>query len=294
MTRPAFIRQPGPPKRERIQSASGWAQPFSFEVAAGSLLLEAVRDGFAAAGFSSGVAAFSALEFGPFGYVMPSTSPTPKHAAYYSQTYRPSGVSRVLQGALTFGTRDGVAFFHAHALWQEPGGRISGGHILPEETVLAGPGRIDAWGVSGIAFDARPDDEINFKVFGPVATTRRHGATEHRAYGVRLRPNQDYCGALETFCRRRGIRRARLFGGVGSTIGAAFDDGRCIEPFVTEIFLTAGRIDPDAAGKPVATLDIGLVDMDGTTAQGRLTRGSNPILMTIELVLVVDETVPSA
>lgn len=289
MSRPTHVIQPGPPARERYQAAAGWGRAFAFDVVPGRLLLEAVRDGFAAAGFSSGVATFDELAFGPFGYVMPSTSPTPKHAAYYSAAYRPAGISRTMKGALTFGKRDGAAFFHGHAIWREADGRISGGHILPEETVLAAPACLQAFGLSGVTFDARPDDEINFKVFGPVATTRRETPTERRAYGLRLRPNQDYATAIEAFCQRRGIRHARVIGGVGSTIGALFDDGRCIEPFVTEIFLSDGKVVADAAGRLEAQLTIGLVDMNGQVAEGRLLRGQNPILMTIECVIVVED-----
>jgi predicted DNA-binding protein with PD1-like motif len=40
---------------------------------------------------------------------------------------------------MTLGERDGAPFFHCHALWTEAGGRAGGGHILPEETVVAEP-----------------------------------------------------------------------------------------------------------------------------------------------------------
>jgi hypothetical protein len=36
----------------------------------------------------------------------------------------------------------------------------------------------------------------------------------------------------------------------------------------------------------VATIDGALVDYTGATAEGMLTRGDNPVLMTFELVLV--------
>ena len=47
----------------------------------------------------------------------------------------------------------------------------------------------------------------------------------------------------------------------------------------------AGRIRPDAQGAPVADLDIGLVDYTGGLAEGRLRRGENPVLMTVELAI---------
>lgn len=289
MPRPAAILQPGPQGKDRIVAVAGWGRRFDFEVRAGGLLLAEVAAGFRAEGFSSGIAWFSDLSLGPFGYVMPALAPSPRHAAYYSAPHRPTGVTRTHAGALTFGTRDGIGYFHAHGLWREADGRESGGHILPEETVLASHGRLQAIGLSGAGFLAREDSEINFKVFGPVPAPRRAAAADQRVLAVRLRPNQDFAGALESLCQKRGIRRATVVGGVGSTIGAGFVDGREVVPFATEIFLTCGRISPDADGLPRAELDIGLVDLSGQTLRGRLTRGDNPVLMTVELVLIIDE-----
>ena len=50
--------------------------------------------------------------------------------------------------------------------------------------------------------------------------------------------------------------------------------------------ITAGVIAPGADGLE-AVLDVALVDYTGALAQGRLVRGDNPVLMTMELVLEV-------
>jgi hypothetical protein len=97
-------------------------------------------------------------------------------AAFYSDTFRPDGVTRLKIGAMTLGQRDGAPFFHGHALWTEAGGRRNGGHILPEETVVAEPFAVEAFGLDGAVFTAEPDRETNFKLFGPVAS-RSAGAT---------------------------------------------------------------------------------------------------------------------
>jgi len=110
---------------------------------------------------------------------------------------------------------------------------------------------------------------------------------DSRAFALRLRPNQDFAVALETFCRQHGILRARIHGGVGSTIGAHFTDGRTVVPFATELAIKAGTIAPGADGTLQAELDIALVDYLGGIAEGRLMRGDNPVLMTMELVLEV-------
>jgi len=281
------VRQPGPPAAERIQWVEARGRSFSFVVQAGLPLLEAVRQGFAAQGFAGGVASFGRAALGPFAYVMPALSKTPEHAAFYSETYRPQGVTRLSTATMTLGTRDSAPFFHCHALWTEEGGRDNGGHILPEETIVAEPFEAEAFGLDGALFTAEPDPETNFKLFGPVATARSGAATDRRAFALRLRPNQDFALCLEGFCRAHGISRARIRGGVGSTIGARFIDRSTVEPFATELTITAGEIGPNANGALEAALDIALVDYTGGLAQGRLVRGDNPVLMTMELVLEV-------
>src|SRR5260370_29704127 len=146
-------------------------------------------------------------------------------AAFDSDTFRAAGTTRLTMGTMTLGERDGAPFFHCHALWTEADGRAGGGHILPEETMVAEPFEVDAFGIDGAAFTAEPDSETNFKLFGPVPSVPAGAETTSRAFALRLRPNQDFAGALETFCRERGITNAKLHGGVGSTIGARFTDG---------------------------------------------------------------------
>ena len=92
---------------------------------------------------------------GPFAYVMPALSRTGEHAAFYSETFRPAGVTQLKVGAMTLGLRDGAPFFHCHALWTEADGRSGGGHILPEETVVAEPFAVEAFGIDGAIFSGR-------------------------------------------------------------------------------------------------------------------------------------------
>ncbi len=281
------IQQPGRPAPARIQWAEARGRAFSFTLQAGVPLLEAARRGFAAEGFAGGVLNIEGGALGPFAYVMPALSTTGENAAFYSDTFRPGGITRLRTGAMTLGQRDGAPFFHCHALWTEADGRAGGGHILPEETVVAEPFEVDAFGLDGAVFAAEPDAETNFKLFGPVPSAASRAQTTRRAYALRLRPNQDFAGALEAFCRERGISSAKLHGGVGSIIGARFADGRSVEPFATEMAVRSGAIVLGAEGRPEATLDVALVDYTGGLAMGRLTRGDNPVLMTMELVLEV-------
>jgi predicted DNA-binding protein with PD1-like motif len=283
------IRQPGPPALERIQWVEARGRGFSFTVQGDQPLLEAVREGFAAQGFAGGVASFKRAALGPFAYVMPALSKTPEHAAFYSDTFRPHGITQLSTATMTLGTRDDMPFFHCHALWTEQGGHNNGGHILPEETIVAEPFEVEAFGLDGTLFTAAPDPETNFKLFGPVPSAAVGAETDRRAFALRLRPNQDVAFCLEDFCVAHGITRAKIRGGVGSTIGARFTDGNVIEPFATELTIISGEIGPGASGALEAALDVALVDYTGTLAQGRLVRGDNPVLMTMELVLdVVD------
>jgi predicted DNA-binding protein with PD1-like motif len=273
--------------RERIQWVEGRGRRFSFTLEAGLPLLEAARRGFAAEGFAGGTLTMKGGALGPFAYVMPALSKTGENAAFYSDTFRPGGVTRLKMATMTFGRRDGAPFFHCHGLWTEADGRINGGHMLPEETIVAEPLEVEAFAIDGAVFAAEPDPETNFKLFGPIADKPNGAKTESRAFALRLRPNQDFANSLEAFCHKRGIVRARLHGGVGSTIGVRFTDGRTVEPFATELAVSSGVIASGASGALEADLDIALVDYTGGIAEGRLVRGDNPVLMTMELVLEV-------
>ncbi len=281
------IEQPGPPAPERIQWVEARGRAFSFTLPAGVPLLEAARRGFAEAGFAGGTLNIKSGTLGPFGYVMPALSKTGENAAFYSDIFRPQGVTQLRMAAMTLGVRDGAPFFHCHALWREADGRVNGGHILPEETIVAEAFEADAFGIDGAVFSAETDPETNFKLFGPIVTAGTAAKPAGRAFALRLRPNQDFAGTLESFCRQHGIFRARVHGGVGSTIGARFTDGSSVVPFATELLIRSGTVAPGANGSLEAELDVALVDYLGGLAEGRLLRGDNPVLMTMELVLEV-------
>src|SRR6201997_1725890 len=206
------LQQPGPPVAERIQWVEVRGRAFSFTLQAGLPLLEAATRGFAAEGFVGGTLNMSSGALGPFGYVMPALSRTGENAAFYSDTFRPDGTTRLKLATMTLGTRDGAPFFHCHGLWREDDGRISGGHMLPEETFVAEPVEVEAFGVDGAMFTAERDPETNFKLFGPVPAAKSGAETTSRAFALRLRPNQDFAFSLEAFCRAHGIARAKIHG----------------------------------------------------------------------------------
>ena len=282
------IAQPGPPAPERIQWVEARGRAFSFTLQAGLPLLEAARRGFAAEGFAGGVLNIRGGALGPFAYVMPALSKTGENAAFYSDTFRPAGVTRLKMGAMTLGVRDGAPFFHCHALWTR-------GRRPPRRRPYPARGDRRRRAVRGGRLRHRRRDlQRRSRTPRPISNCSgrcrarsRDAKTTSRAFALRLRPNQDFAGALEAFCRQRGISRARSHGGVGSTIGARFTDGRSVEPFATELAVRSGAIAPGADGTLEAELDVALVDYLGGLAEGRLVRGDNPVLMTMELVLEV-------
>ena len=56
---------------------------------------------------------------------------------------------------------------------------------------------------------------------------------------------------------------------------------------LTELAVTAGMIAPGPSDALEAALDVALIDYTGGIAKGRLVRGDNPVLMTMEIVLEV-------
>lgn len=274
------VRQPGAPLPDRADVVPVRAEPVRLVLPAGVLLRDAVAAAVAARGFNGAVFRYGAAAFGPFGYVMPALSPDGRTAAWYSGTHRPEGVTVIECGALTLGMRDGGPFFHSHALWREESGHRSGGHLLPEVCITAGETVLEGVGFAGACFEARPDPETGFTLFGPVPA----GETPATPNGIalRLRPNQDLTGALEGLAVRHGLGRCRLFGGVGSTIGVRWADGTGETiGFATELALTDGVIDPAGGSR----IDGALVDLNGAISAGTILRGDNPVLMTMEAVL---------
>lgn len=283
MILPDVIAMPGPSPDARVIAVPAHLTPLVLRLDAGKPLLAAMTDAFAEQGFSSGVVDVGGLSLDPMAYVMPALSTTPRHAAFYSDTFRPNGPIMLEGGQLTFGMRDGAPFFHCHAVWHEDG-RMCAGHLLPESCFVGKAFELRSFALTGARFVSTPDPETNFTLFAPEATRQLQPDGVSPALAVRLRPNVDFHAAIENLCAAQGWPQARILGGVGSLIGARFADGRIVENFATEVFIQSGSITPDANGNPVAECAIGLVDYTGRIEQGVLARG-NRVLMTFELVI---------
>lgn len=283
---PRAIQHPGPVGAQRVDAVPVALQRLGLLLEPGQTLLQALVAALPA-GTCSAVLTLESGALFPFAYVMPALSRTAEHAVYFSDRFDAAAPVQLHEASVTFGQRDGQPWLHCHARWTAADGTPHCGHLLPEDALLASPMAATAWVLAGAVFDVVPDAETRFTLFRPQPVTPTDGVLTD-ALAVRLAPNEDVCAALESLCREQGWRSATVRGGVGSTVGAAFEDGRTVEPFVTEVLIQQGRVQPAADGALRAEIDVSLVDYTGGLASGRLMRGANPVLVTFELVLQAD------
>ncbi|MCM0036176.1 MAG: DNA-binding protein [Burkholderiaceae bacterium] len=281
------IAHPGTPDSQRIFAQPVHARPLNGYLSNGQTLLSAVTEIAEANNAKSGAFRLEGGEFTSFSYVMPALSKSPEHAVYFSETFYVEGRVTLETASVTYGQREGRPWLHCHAVWVEPSGRRHGGHLLPDQVVVAAPIRIAGVALDGATFTVCPDAETHFSLFLPVATPvpELSPLVAQHAYALRVAPNEDLCTALEVFCQTHHIQEATILGGVGSTVGAVFQDGRVVEPFVTELLIRSGQIVCEEGSQPRAEIDIAIVDYKGGLTEGRLAKGGNPVLVTAELVL---------
>ncbi len=271
------------------------------ELQPGLSLIDALSQALGDQGVQSAVLKLAGLHLDPFAYVMPALSRRPEYAVYFSERYDAPGAVCIEEATVTYGLDNGRPWLHCHADWVDDQSRRFCGHVLPGDAIVKRADQsMDAWALVGAAFEVVSDAETRFTLFKPrpTRTTDQAGVIAESGAGrqgafraalaLRLPPNVDVCTALETVCLERGIRSATVRGGVGSTVGVAFDDGRDVEAFVTETLVRQGRVTTDVNGDLRADIDVTLIDYLGGRHQGRLARGRNPVLVTFELVLDPD------
>lgn len=277
------IEHPGPVHAERVLSIPAAVRQVELELPRGKSLLDSLTAAVVANGATSAVFSLHGGSLAPMAFFMPAESRSPEHAVYFSDRFEATGAARLESGCITLGLRDGQPWLHCHAVWTESDGQRRCGHISPAESQVDEPIRLSAWLIDGANFVVGADAETNFNLFQPVVVPTHN--VDIDALVVRVRPNEDLCTSLERVCMDHGIRNAKVRGGVGSLVGAAFDDGRTVEPFVTEVFIRQGLIASGPDGSLRADVVVSLVDHTGQMAEGRLRRGQNPVLVTFEIVL---------
>ncbi|MDF3604854.1 AMP-binding protein [Paracoccus sp. DMF-8] len=89
--------------------------------------------------------------------------------------------------------------------------------------------------------------------------------------------------AIEALALRFGIRNGRVYG-VGSIDHIRFAEGHRMDCHATELRLDGARI---TEGQALIRIEV--VDIDGNIATGMLTRGDNPVGVTLELIIEPQE-----
>ena len=206
--------------------------------------------GFAAAGFAGGVLNMRGGALGPFAYVMPALSKTREHAAFYSDTFRPAGVTRLKIGAMTLGERDGAPFFHAMRCGPRRTAASTAGISCRRRR--SSPNRL-RWMHSASTARYSWPSPIPRRISSCSARSRRRGGAKT------IRSSRCGCGRTRILPVPGSVlpatrhRQARLHGGVGSTIGARFTDGGRVVPFATELAIGTGEIAPADPKRRIAT-----------------------------------------
>lgn len=273
------VRHPGPPSAERIFSAPCQAERLTLTLEPGRSVNRAVAEAFDRAGFAGGYIRLRDAAASPMRYVIPAAAVDGRHAAWYSETFAPEGVTVIEDAGMVVGRRDGEPFLHCHGLWRTPDGARRMGHLLPLEAEFAEPVEAEAWAVSGAAFHVRDDEETNFRLFRPVPQDDGTPVTWN-AIICAIKPNQDIGAAVEEACRRHGIANASVHG-IGSLVGADFEEAERVHSYATEVLIGSGEVRDGQCG-----LDIALVGLDGAIGQGRLVRGTNPVCVTFEVLII--------
>lgn len=275
------IVHPGAPHPTRIEQFFGPMHDLTFPLQPGVSLLDAVTHPLAARGLKGAGVTLANVRLAPASYVMPALSPTPDRVAWYSETHEaPLAIDHA---NITIGQRDGRPFIHCHAIWRDRDGTIRGGHILPHETMIAAPAT--AFASDQVDIVATFDPETNFTLFQPVALRAPGRSTLRHGVIARIKPNQDMIDGIATICRRHNIAKATIRSGVGSLIGAEFEDGHRITEIPTEILIRHGTVVPGPDGRPVVDITIVLIDTTGRVHIGKPVRGRNPVLICLELVI---------
>ncbi len=158
------------------------------------------------------------------------------------------------------------------------------GHLLAPDSMVVEAIEATGIGLKAAVFEGLPDPETNFTLFEPVSV--HEGEEERgdtRVLLAKVRPNEDISVAIETICSRRGIETANVYG-IGSLNEVRFIDGGRVDSYATEVSIKAGKIET-IQGRPIASLQIDVVDMEGRISSGELARGDNPVCVTFELVI---------
>jgi len=280
-TRPTSLVQPGPHLAGYTYATSEITM-FETELPAGVSLHESLAQMVAERGLAGAHMRFANMQMAQLEYVMPDLSPDDTHVAWYSEVRKLSAPAIIEQAAINCGVLNGSAYYHCHGAWSEVGKATAMGHLLPESSAPATAAQVAGFGFKHARFNRVHDPETAFDLFVPE---QLHVAPEApNAILLRINPNVEIERPLIELCQKYGWKQASVHG-LGSLIGAAFEDGRVMNSFATEAVINKGFVNMSGAS-PEVSLDVSLVGLDGKFMGGKLARASNPVMITFEIVLV--------
>ena len=267
------VVHPGPVAPARFDIAACDGAPIEVTLAADIPLEDAVAD--ATTGYDSAWLEIGNAPVAQLDYVIPALAPDDTHVAWYSDIHSFGGLGQIDHLGMVVGRHQGASFLHGHGTWTPADGPRAMGHILAPRTVLSEPVTAKGIGLTGGGFDRLPDPETNFELFQVSG-----GSGQGNYAALRLKPNQDFATALDAACAELGWPAARV-DGLGSLIGAQFEQGDVLDSLASEFLITRAT-----AGTKGPEPEIIIVGIDGSRIlSGSLTRGKNAVLITAELIL---------
>lgn len=275
--------QPGPPRARAWESAPCAATAVFVSLQAGANLLDAAGKWMLAEGCDGAMLRLTDVPVAALRYVLPDASSDPTFAAYYSPDHTLQGPGFIRSGQMTLGWRDGAPFAHCHGVFEDAAGHLACGHLRVESCVLGAGAVLTGHALCGATFEAQPCGETNFVLLTPV----RRAQVQANAAIVKLSPNVEIGLALADAAAANSLGDVTVHG-LGSLVGAVFEDGRTLARIETEFFFDQARVSGDSAD-----LDITIVEAGGRRMSGRLRPRANAVLMTVEALLIRTQGLPS-
>lgn len=281
-TIPCFVTHPGPVAEERLAFARSRGRAVTLSLRGGQSLEAAIGEALAGEPLYSGWLELEAASVAALAYVIPDKAPNDQTVAWYSQTHRLKAPGQIDHLGLVVGQMEGCMFLHGHGSWSGGDGETRFGHLLFAETHLAEDVTARGFLLKDAVFERLPDAESNFSLFQPKSLPAT--VSEEADFALlRMLPNEDLTVGLDAVCAQLGWRQARAFG-LGSLVGAQFEDGRLLNSFATEFVIcdAIAQSECDTISGP----EIHIVgEAGGAGLRGRVQRGSNPVLVTAEILL---------
>lgn len=269
------INHPGPRLANRRHVVPVHVKRRHVTLPGGTTLMQAVSQAMDESGFDSAMIVLDGLRIGPYNYVMPAVkSPDGRRAAWYSETHS-GDIARLEAAVATVGRRDGAWFLHCHAVWDSETDTQKAGHLLPDQVIIAEDAEIVCLGCIGGRFDVTLDPETEFPLFRPFAEGRP--AEKINGAIICLSPFEDVGETAVDTAEALALDDARLFG-IGSLIGADFEDATPMESSISEVLLLPGAR-PDY-------LPTHCVDPDAAMFRGTLRPGQTRVCVTFEMMVV--------